>query len=231
MAIENKSEDPLPEDEPTSRVRILIADDHPLVRDAVAAMISDVAQWEICGAAADGPETIRQALALRPDVIVMDLRMPGFNGVEAIREIKRQVPSAELVVFSGERPGGAVAELFHAGAKGFVSKNASSARLIEAIEEVAAHRAYITPDVSDILVASMLDEATQPAETRARVTAREREIIRHIAEGESNKEIAAALGISSRTAETHRATILRKLGASSVAEIVRYAVRNGIIEP
>ena len=211
-------------------VRILIVDDHPLVREGTALLISDVAGWEVCGFASSGDGLIEQALRLRPDVIVLDLSMPGFDGVEAVRELKKQLPSTELVIFSGGRAESVAGRLLEAGAKSFVGKSESSDVLKAAIESAAEHKTYLTPHVSDILLANYMSQSLGTPTHASQVTPREREIIRQIAQGQSTKAIAAVLGISARTAEAHRATIMRKLGASSVAEIVRYAIRSGIIE-
>ena len=216
----------------TQPLRILVADDHPVVREGTSMRIATVPGWEVCGVAADGREVIDQARALRPDVIVLDFHMPEFDGLEGVRELKEMLPDVELVIFSGMRNDALVEKLFDAGAKSFVGKTEGGEVLVSAIRSAAEHKPFFTPDVSEILFARFMGEDRGSGGSRERqVTRREREIIRHIADGRSNKEIAAALGISNRTAETHRAAILRKLGVSSTAEIVRFAIRNGIIEP
>lgn len=212
-------------------LRILVADDHPVVCEGVALVVGNVPGWEVCGTAGDGREVIAKALELRPDVIVLDLHMPQLNALGAVRELKKRLPAVELVIFSGARIEGVVEQLFDAGARSFVGKTEGNDVLIAAIRSVAEHKAFFTPAVSEILFARFVANAAPAAATGTQVTPREREVIAHIARGESNREIAAALGISSRTAETHRASIMRKLGASSTAEIVRYAIRNGLIEP
>lgn len=220
-----------PDDESAVKnLRILVADDHPVVREGAALMIGNVPGWEVCGLAANGREVIAKALELRPDVIVLDLHMPELDGLGAVRELKKQLPAVELVIFSGMRSEGMVEQLFDAGARSFIGKTEGSELLIGAIRSAAEHKPFFTPEVSEILFARFMGDGTNTATKGTQVTTREREIIRHIALGESNKEIARALGISSRTAETHRAAIMRKLGASSTAEIVRYAIRNGIID-
>ena len=211
-------------------VRILVADDHPLVRDGAALIIGDVPGWEVCGLASTGREVIAQAFELRPDVILLDLHMPELDALDAVHQIKKELPATEIVVFSGASSEGIIEQLFDAGAKSFVGKTEGGEVLIAAIRSAAEHKPFFTPEVSEILFSRLMNPAAKGGSKGAQVTAREREIIRHIALGESNKEIGAALAISSRTAETHRAAIMRKLGASSTAEIVRFAIRNGIIE-
>ncbi|CAA9237546.1 MAG: two component transcriptional regulator, LuxR family [uncultured Chthoniobacterales bacterium] len=217
-------------DSPSGTLRILVADDHPMVREGARLMIGNVPGWEVCGVAEDGREVIAQALRLRPDVIVLDLHMPELDGLAAVRDIRKQLPATELVIFSGVRNEGLIEQLFEAGARSFIGKAEAGEALIAAIRSAAEHKPFFTPQVSQILFGRFMGDVRQGAPKAAAVTKREREIIRHIADGRSNKEVAAALGISSRTAETHRAAIMRKLGASSTAEIVRYAIRNGIIE-
>lgn len=212
-------------------LRILLADDHPVVCEATAMRIATVPGWEVCGAAANGREVIEWAGTLRPDVVVLDFHMPEFDGLEGVRALKEMLPNVEVVIFSGMRNDALVEQLFDAGVKSFVGKTEGGEVLLAAIRSAAAHKPFFTGHVSEILFARFTGDDRASGEGRAaQVTRREREIIRHIAEGRSNKEIAAALAISSRTAETHRAAILRKLGVSSTAEIVRFAIRNGIIE-
>ena len=211
-------------------LRILVADDHPLVREGTALIIANVPGWEVCGLASNGREVIEQALGLRPDVIVLDLHMPELDGLETVRAVKKQLPLTELVIFSAASSEEVVEQLFDSGAKSFVSKHEDGEVLIAAIRSAAEHKVFFTPQVSGMLVGRLTGDTPSGAK-RTPITPREREIIREIAQGHSNKEIAAHLGISSRTAETHRAAIMRKLSASSTAEIVRYAIRNGIIAP
>ena len=211
-------------------VRILLADDHPVLREGIALLIGTVPGWEICGTAGDGAELIEEALELRPDVIVLDLHMPRLDGTGAVRELKERLPDTEIVIFSGARAETVVHELFDAGAKSFVSKCDDPALLITAIRSAAVHRPFLTPSVAEILFRRALNSQTHAQPSGGQLTQREREIVMHIADGKANREIAVALGISSRTAETHRATIMRKVHASSTAELVRYAIRDGIIE-
>ncbi len=215
-----------------TNLRILIADDHDVVREGVRALVEDQPDWEVCGVAANGRQAIEEAEKLKPDVIVIDMTMPELNGVEAIRQIRRLLPKTEIVVFSGHRSEDMVRETFDAGAKSYICKADAGRYLIDAIRSLAAHKPFFTPEVSDILFAKFLNGRSGDQQRGdGSLTTREREIVRLLAEGHSNKEIGSTLGISTRTAETHRATLMRKLDSSSLADVVRYAIRNHIIEP
>jgi DNA-binding NarL/FixJ family response regulator len=215
-----------------SKLRILIADDHEVVREGARALVEAEADWEVCGIATNGREAIERAKELTPDVIVLDMTMPELNGIDAIRQIKRAVPTTEIVIFSAHRSEEIVQQVFDAGAKSYIRKADAGRYLLEAIRSLANHKPFFTPEVSEILFAKFLraDATKSQSPGDQKLTVREREIVRLLAEGGSNKEVASALGISIRTAETHRATLMRKLSTSSLADIVRYAIRNHIIE-
>ena len=215
-----------------TNLKILIADDHDVVREGIRALIEHEPDWEVCGVAANGREAVEQAEKLQPDVIVIDMTMPELNGVEAIRQIKRILPKTEIVVFSAHRSEDMVRETFDSGAKSYIRKADAGRYLIDAIRALAAHKPFFTPEVSDILFARFLN-GNSGSQQRGdqNLTTREKEIVRLLAEGHSNKEIGSTLGISTRTAETHRATLMRKLDSDSLADVVRYAIRNHIIEP
>lgn len=216
-----------------SRVRILIADDHEVVREGVRALIEREPEFEVCSVASNGREAVDLARKTKPDVVVLDITMPELDGVDAIRQIKRALPATEMVVFSAHSSEDVVEQVFAAGAKSYIRKGDAARDLVAAIKSVAAHKPFFTSEISGILFAKYLvpppKKTKLPAEKQ--LTAREREIVRLLAESSSNKDIAAKLGISVRTAETHRATLMRKLGIRSVAGLVRYAIRNHIIEP
>ena len=216
-----------------SNLRILIADDHEVVREGARALIESQSDWEVCGIATNGREAIERAQELTPDVIVLDMTMPELNGLDAIRQIKRAVPTAEIVIFSAHRSEEIVQQVFDAGAKSYIRKADAGRYLLEAIRSLANHKPFFTPEVSEILFAKFLraDATKRQATGDQKLTIREREIVRLLAEGSSNKEVATALGISIRTAETHRATLMRKIASDSLADVVRYAIRNHIIEP
>ncbi|PYJ89271.1 MAG: DNA-binding response regulator [Verrucomicrobia bacterium] len=219
---------------PTTPLRVLIADDHDVMRQGTRAVIERQPGWEVCGVATNGREAVTKATELRPDIVVLDLTMPELNGLAAAIQIKRQAPGAEILMFTAHESDDLIRSAFEAGVKSFILKSEAHNSLIEAIESLARHKPFFTSKVSEILFSNIINRAEgrrDEAEAGQRLSAREREIVQLIAEGKSNKEVAGALGISVRTAETHRASILRKLQLDSVAGLVRYAIRNGIIEP
>jgi DNA-binding NarL/FixJ family response regulator len=214
-------------------LRILIADDHDVMRQGTRAVIEREPGWEVCGIACTGREAVSQAAELVPDIVIMDMTMPELNGLAAATQIKRRLPRTEILMFTGYETDNLIREAFEAGVKSFIVKSEAHHFLVEAIESLSRHKPFFTSKVSEILFSNMLNraegnrDATEPGQ---RLSAREGEIVQLLAEGKSNKEVAEALGISVRTAETHRASILRKLQLDSIAALVRYAIRNKIIE-
>ena len=214
-------------------LRILIADDHDVMREGTRAVIERQSGWEVCGIAATGREAVNQAVALEPDIVVMDMTMPELNGLDAAVQIKRRLPKTEILIFTGNASDQLIRDVFEAGVKSFINKAETHKYLVDAIESLSRHKPFFTDKVSEVLFSNLLNrtEGTRnTTEPGQRLSGREREIVQLLAEGKSNKEVAEALGISVRTAETHRASILRKLNLDSVAGIVRYAIRNKIIE-
>ena len=214
-------------------LRILVADDHQVMLEGARAVIERQPGWKVCGLAANGREAVAQANALKPDIVILDMTMPQLNGLDAAVQIKREVPGAEILMFTAHEADDLIRSAFDAGIKSFIAKTEAHQFLVEAIESLARHKPYLTAKVSDILFSNILNRAAgrrDDTEPGQRLTAREREIVQLVAEGKSNKEVADAFGISVRTAETHRANILRKLNLDSIADLVRYAVRNKIIE-
>jgi DNA-binding NarL/FixJ family response regulator len=217
----------------TTAVRILIADDHDVMREGTRAVIERQPGWEVCGVAATGREAVEQAFALEPDVVVMDMSMPELNGLDAAQQIKRRLPQTEILIFTAHQTDELIREVFEAGAKSFIFKSEAHHFLVEAIQSLSQHKPFFTNKVSEVLFAEILNRSeAKPrlAQTNNKLSAREREIVQLLAEGRSNKEVAGVLHISIRTAETHRASVLRKLGLDSLASLVRYAIRNQIIE-
>jgi DNA-binding NarL/FixJ family response regulator len=214
-------------------LRILVADDHDVMREGTRAVIERQPGWELCGLAATGREAVAQAILLQPDIVIMDMTMPELNGLDAAVQIKRRLPGTEILMFTGHETDELIREAFQAGVKSFIFKSEAHTYLVEAIESLSRHKPFFTSKVSEILFADILtrSEGTSGANHPGqRLSPREREIVQLVAEGKTNKEVGDALGISVRTAETHRASVLRKLSLDSVAGLVRYAVRNKIIE-
>jgi len=215
-------------------LRILIADDHDVMRQGTQSVIEREPGWEVCGFASTGREAVTKTAELKPDIVIMDMTMPELNGLDAAVQIKRRAPKTEILMFTGHATDQLIREVFEAGVKSFISKAEAHTYLVEAIKSLSRHKPFFTNDVSGILFANILYRAEgspDAAEPGQRLSLREREIVQLVAEGNSNKAIAAHLSISVRTAETHRASVLRKLNLNSVADLVRYAVRNKFIEP
>ena len=215
-----------------NNVRVLVADDHEAVLEGVRALLEREAGLEVCGVASNGRDAVTYATKTKPDVVVLDMTMPDLDGISAIRQIKRASPETEVVVYSAHSSEEVIEEAFDAGAKSYIGKAGTSRDLIDAIRSVAEHKPFFTPEISQILFGKFLgaDGPKKAGTSEQKLTPREREVVRLLAQSSSNKEIAAALGISVRTAETHRATLMRKLGIKSLAGLVRYAIRNNIIE-
>jgi DNA-binding NarL/FixJ family response regulator len=214
-------------------VRIMIADDHDLMRRGLKTLIEAQPGWEICAEATKGREAIAKAEHLRPDVVIIDICMPKLNGIEATRQIRKVSPRTEVLVLSVHHSEHLIREALDAGARGFVVKSDADSELVSAVEALASHKPFFTSYATEMLLAGCARDggSRPPGQTGKRLTSREREIVQLLAEGRTSKEIATELNISVKTAETHRVNIMRKLKFHSVGEIVRYAVRNQIIEP
>ena len=214
------------------RLRILVADDHEVMRTGVRALIEQEPGWQVCGTATNGQEAVEAARKLKPDVVVLDMTMPELDGLSALREIKHTVPNTEVVIFSAYHSEEVIEELFDSGAKSYIQKSDASRHLVAAIKSLAEHKPFFTSEISQILFAKFLSGSAGKKQNGQEhgVTSRERDVVRLLAGGNSNKEVANCLGISIRTAETHRATLMRKLGLESLAALVRYAIRNHIID-
>ena len=215
-------------------IRILLADDHALMRRGISDLLMADPEFEIVGEASDGREAVRLAEKFRPDVMIMDLAMPELNGLDAIRHIHKDAPEIELLVFSMHDSEELIREVFAAGARGYVLKSDVALYLVEAVKSLARHKPFFTPRISEAILHSLVSTATPGHVEPARpgpLSAREREILQLLAENKSNKDIAKALGISVRTVETHRRSVMQKLDANSIVELVHYAIRNGIVQP
>jgi len=207
--------------------RILIADDHDVVRSGVRAILEAQAGWEVVGEAENGKEAVDQALATRPDIVVLDYALPVLNGIEATRQIRARVPGAEVLIFTMHDTATLVREVLEAGAKGFLLKSDARKFLIAAVESLAAHQPFFTGKVSEALLETYLAKGTA---TDSLLTSREKSVVQLIAEGQTNKKIADTLSISLKTVETHRATAMRKLNLDTTAALIRYAIHNKLVE-
>jgi DNA-binding NarL/FixJ family response regulator len=216
------------------KLRILVADDHELVRRGILGPLRAQRRWKIAGEAASGPEAVEQVKRLRPDVIILDIGMPTFDGLEATRQIREAAPKTEIIILTMHDSNLMVRRVLEAGARGYVLKSDLAAHLVKAVDGVSKGKFYLTPKVSEIVLEGFLRTGgeSQPAESsKVRPTPRETEIIRLLAVGKANKMIAAELGIAIRTVETHRAKIMLKLGLHSVTELVHYAIRHNLVSP
>lgn len=213
-------------------IRILIADDHEVVRKGLIAVLSQRSDWEVCGEASDGREAVRLATKFQPQVAILDLSMPGLNGLEATRQIRHDAPQTEILVFSMYEDEQFVHDVLAAGARGYLLKSDVASQLITAVETVGRHKPYFTSDVAEKVLEGFLKLNTGGASAEGgTLTAREREIVQLLAESKSNKEVADLLNISVKTVQTHRATIMRKLGIGSIVDLVHYAIRNKLVAP
>jgi len=217
-------------------LRILIADDHDLMRRGVRTLLEAHPGWEICAEAPTGREAVSKAEELKPDIVILDISMPDLNGLEAARRIRSASPNTEILILSVHYSDQLIRELLEAGVRGYIIKSDSDRDLIIAVETLANHKPFFTPRATEVILGNLNmggppTRAQVPATLRERLTSREREIVQLLAEGKSSKEVASSLCISVKTAETHRANIMRKLQLHTVTELVRYAVRNQIIEP
>jgi DNA-binding NarL/FixJ family response regulator len=217
-------------------LRILIADDHDLMRRGVRTLLEAHPGWEICAEAPTGREAVSKAEELKPDIVILDSSMPDLNGLEAARRIRSASPNTEILILSVHYSDQLIRELLEAGVRGYIIKSDSDRDLIIAVETLANHKPFFTPRATEVILGNLNmggppTRAQVPATLRERLTSREREIVQLLAEGKSSKEVASSLCISVKTAETHRANIMRKLQLHTVTELVRYAVRNQIIEP
>jgi DNA-binding NarL/FixJ family response regulator len=210
--------------------RILLADDHEIVRRGLREILRTRPDWEICAEAATGREALDRARESKPDLVIMDIGMPELNGLGATRQILKALPDTQVLILTVHESESLVQEVLEAGARGFVLKSDAGSELIGAVDTMLHHNLAFTSSVSEIMLRGYLKGSQTDHRDEARLTPREQEIIQLLAEGESNKEIAAVLHISVKTAETHRSHIMLKLNLHSVGELVRYAVRNGIIQ-
>ncbi|MFN8491150.1 MAG: response regulator transcription factor [Caldilineaceae bacterium] len=214
-----------------SKLRILLVDDHAMLRTGLQMVVNSQPDMEVVGQASSGAEALVQAQACQPDLVVMDISLPGLNGVEATEAIRQRWPEMRVLVFTRHDDPGYLRRLLHAGATGYLLKNAAANDLVNAIRVVAAGGAYVDPSLVSSVVESLTHRAAALAPPLGELTSREREVLHLIAWGQSNKEIAAQLGISVKTVEYYKAQATEKLHLHSRTDIVRYALIQGWLNP
>jgi DNA-binding NarL/FixJ family response regulator len=216
------------------KLRILIADDHEVVRRGLCTLLQSHEGWEICGEATDGRAAVEKAKQLKPDVVILDIGMPNLNGLAATRQLVHEDPLCKVIVLTITDSDQVIREALDAGARGFVLKSDAARDLVTAVEALQRNRMFFTPRVNDMVLNGFLGRGpigvTSSAPQLPQLTPREREVIQLLAEGKSSKEVASALNLSTKTAETHRSNIMRKLGLHSIRDLVVYAVKNNIIQ-
>jgi DNA-binding NarL/FixJ family response regulator len=214
-----------------SRLRILIADDHEVARRGIRSLVETHLEWEVCGEARDGREAVECAAQTKPDVALLDIGMPGLNGLDAARQIVAICPGVRVLILTMHDSDQVVREVLAVGARGFLLKSDAGRDLIAAVEALHHQRTFFTRKVAQMVLDGYLHPQNGSEGPRRHIlTPREREVIQLVAEGKSTKEVAVTLNLSVKTAETHRTNLMRKLDLHSVADLTRYAVRNNIVQ-
>src|SRR5713101_5329863 len=211
-------------------LRILIADDHEVARRGIRSFLEAHPGWEICGEAKDGREAVECANEMKPDVVLLDIGMPGLNGLDAARQIHASLPETRILILTMHDTEQVVQEVLAVGARGFLLKSDAGRDLVTAVEAVQNHRTFFTSQVTQIMADGYLNPDQTEKPSRGNLTPREREVLQLLAEGKTSKEVAVALNLSVKTAETHRTNLMRKLDLHSVADLTLYAVRNRIVQ-
>jgi DNA-binding NarL/FixJ family response regulator len=218
-------------------LRILIADDHEVARRGIRSLLESHPGWEVCAEAKDGRDAVELATSMKPDLVLLDIGMPNLNGLEAARQILTTSPNVAILILTMHDSDNVIREVLRAGARGFLLKSDAGRDLVAAVEALESQKTFFTPRVSQMVLdgflnrekkRSEIEDVTNPSGDL--LTAREREVIQLLAEGRTSKEVAVTLNLSVKTAETHRTNLMRKLGLHSVADLTRYAVRNGIVQ-
>lgn len=216
-------------------LRILLADDHDLTRSGLRYLLEKREGWTVCGEASNGRMAVEMAEKLTPDFAILDMSMPELNGLEATRQILKSQPQTKILIYTMHETEKIIVDVLEAGARGVVLKSDAGENMVTAVESISKGRKFFTSRVAETVVEAYLSKkSTASAEegsAQGMLTTREREVVQLLSEGKSNKEVADRLGISTRTAEGHRGEIMRKLKLGSLAELIRYAIRNGIVQP
>lgn len=213
------------------KIRLLIADDHALVREGIRRVLEARRDWEVCAEAVHGRDAVAKAREFKPDLAIVDFAMPELNGLEVTRQIRAALPRCEVLILTMHETDSLVRDVLAAGARGFILKCDAGHVLVQAVETLLRHEPFFTAKVSEVVLRGYLHSAPEASAVEGQLTTRERQVVQLVAEGKSSKEIATALGVTAKTVESHRANILRKLGLRSATELVRYAVRHGLVEP
>jgi DNA-binding NarL/FixJ family response regulator len=208
-------------------IRVLVVDDHAVLRDGICSLLAAHSDLLVVGQAADGVEALDQLAAARPDIVVMDISMPRMDGLEATRQIKARAPEVRVLILTQYESREYVLPLLKAGAAGYILKKAGGAELVNAIRTVAATGAFLHPSVTR----AVMDQVSQSEVPQAHLTPREKQVLTLIAEGLSSREIAVRLSVSEKTVLVHRTNLMEKLNIHNRAELVRYAIREGFIKP
>jgi two-component system response regulator NreC len=208
-------------------IRVLLADDHVLVRQSLKSLLEREG-FQVVGEASDGQEALRKVESLRPDIAVMDISMPILNGVDAARELSRSFPKTKAILLTQHDENQYISEALEAGVKGYVLKSQAAGELVQAIGQVSRGQVYLSPGIAKVVAETFRTKSEKPKDP---LSSRERQVLQLIAEGKSTKDVASLLGISVKTAESHRTRLMQKLDIHETASLVRYAVRRGIVEP
>ena len=217
-----------------STLKLLLADDHEVVRRGLRSILETQRDCEVVGEAADGRQAVALVKELNPDIVILDISMPVLNGLEATRQILKIRPQTKVLILTVHESDPLIRDVLDAGARGYILKTDAGRDLVSAVESLRRNKTFFTSRVSQMILDGFLKGDSRPLGSDGggiRLTPRQREIVQLLAEGKSSKEVAVALDLSVKTAETHRANIMRKLDCHSVSEVVRYAIRNKIIEP
>jgi DNA-binding NarL/FixJ family response regulator len=211
-----------------------LADDHEIVRRGLCALLQKREGWEVCGEASDGRQALEMAKELKPDVVILDIGMPQLNGLDTTRQLLQHDPQFKIIVLTITDSDQVIREAIDAGARGFVLKSDAARDLVSAVEALQSKQMFFTPRVNDLLLRGFLDKGQSVPRNQAPnlpvLTAREREVTQLLAEGKSSKEVASLLNLSTKTVETHRSNIMRKLNLHSIRDLVVYAIKNNIIQ-